>query len=229
MTFGEKLQDLRRKAGLSQDALAERLDVSRQAVSKWERDDTMPETEKVVRIAQLFGVSLDYLLMDREENREPKAEPQPRYQQPQYQQAYYRSSFSMLGQLEKYARRHGYKAGYVLMSIGAVLCVFSLVMYFAWPAIGNSFFGGNTDSHGMPQIQIQGDVTPEMEAAIIDQLIKDIPMDSIWSAPMSGMMNSALKAQASLFLIAMLPGIAMMAAGGFIVYKGKKFAAEAAL
>lgn len=37
MTFGEKLQDLRRKAGMSQDTLAEKLDVSRQAVSKWER------------------------------------------------------------------------------------------------------------------------------------------------------------------------------------------------
>lgn len=194
MTFGEKLQDLRRKAGLSQDALAGKLDVSRQAVSKWERDETMPETEKVVRVAQLFGVSLDYLLMDREENREPEPEPQPRNQQPQYQQAHYHSNYSVLGQLEKYVRRHGYKTGYVLMSIGAVLCVFSLIMYFAWPAIGNSFFGGNTDSYSMPQIQIQGDVTPEMEAAIIDQLVKDIPMDSLWGDPMSGMMNSALKA-----------------------------------
>ena len=53
MTFGEKLQDLRRKAGLSQDSLAEKLDVSRQAVSKWERDEAMPETEKLLRIAQL--------------------------------------------------------------------------------------------------------------------------------------------------------------------------------
>lgn len=38
MTFGEKLQDLRRKAGMSQDMLAEKLEVSRQAVSKWERE-----------------------------------------------------------------------------------------------------------------------------------------------------------------------------------------------
>ena len=45
MTFGEKLQDLRRKAGMPQDMLAEKLEVSRQAVSKWERDEAMPETE----------------------------------------------------------------------------------------------------------------------------------------------------------------------------------------
>ena len=62
MTFGEKLQELRRRSGMSQDTLAEKLEVSRQAVSKWERDETMPETEKVVRIAQLFNVSTDYLL-----------------------------------------------------------------------------------------------------------------------------------------------------------------------
>jgi len=57
MTFGEKLQKLRQKADMSQDALAERLDVSRQAVSRWERDETMPETDKVVAMADLFGVT----------------------------------------------------------------------------------------------------------------------------------------------------------------------------
>ena len=64
MTFGEKLQDLRRKGAMSQDVLAEKLEVSRQAVSKWERDEAMPETEKIIRIANLFGVSIDYLLLD---------------------------------------------------------------------------------------------------------------------------------------------------------------------
>ncbi len=64
MTFGEKLQKLRTGAGLSQDALAELLDVSRQAVSRWERDETMPETEKVVRLSAYFHVTTDYLLMD---------------------------------------------------------------------------------------------------------------------------------------------------------------------
>ncbi len=74
MTFGEKLQQLRQQAGWSQDLLAEQLDVSRQAVSRWERDETLPETEKVVRIAQLFDVSLDYLLRQEQEEAE-KASP----------------------------------------------------------------------------------------------------------------------------------------------------------
>ena len=64
MTFGEKLQKLRARAGLSQDQLAELLDVSRQAVSKWERSEAMPEAEKLVRISRQFGVSTDYLLLE---------------------------------------------------------------------------------------------------------------------------------------------------------------------
>ena len=64
MTFGEKLQKLRTRAGLSQDQLAELLDVSRQAVSKWERNEAMPEAEKLVRISRQFGVSTDYLLLE---------------------------------------------------------------------------------------------------------------------------------------------------------------------
>ncbi len=70
MTFGEKLQKLRTRAGLSQDQLAELLDVSRQAVSKWERNEAMPEVEKLVRISRQFGVSTDYLLL--EELEEPE-------------------------------------------------------------------------------------------------------------------------------------------------------------
>ena len=71
MTFGEKLQAIRKKAGMSQDALAEKLDVSRQAVSRWERDETLPETEKVVLLADLFCVTTDYLLRPQLETPEP--------------------------------------------------------------------------------------------------------------------------------------------------------------
>lgn len=64
MTFGEKLQKLRTQRSLSQDALAEALDVSRQAVSRWERDETLPETEKVIRLSRYFAVTTDYLLLE---------------------------------------------------------------------------------------------------------------------------------------------------------------------
>ncbi|MDE6103801.1 MAG: helix-turn-helix domain-containing protein [Oscillospiraceae bacterium] len=64
MTFGEKIQKLRKEAGLSQEELSYQLKVSRQAVSKWECDNGYPETEKIVRMSRLFNVSLDYLLND---------------------------------------------------------------------------------------------------------------------------------------------------------------------
>lgn len=62
MTFGEKIQKLRKEAGLSQEELSYQLGVSRQAISKWERDNGYPETEKIVRMSKIFHVTLDYLL-----------------------------------------------------------------------------------------------------------------------------------------------------------------------
>lgn len=64
MSFAEKILSLRTAARLSQEGLAEKLDVSRQAVSKWESGVTLPETDKLIYISNMFGVSLDYLLKD---------------------------------------------------------------------------------------------------------------------------------------------------------------------
>lgn len=64
MAFSEKLYDLRKKAGLSQEQLADQLGVSRQAVSKWESDKAFPESGTLIGISVLFDVSLDYLLKD---------------------------------------------------------------------------------------------------------------------------------------------------------------------
>ena len=62
MTFGQKLQTLQKEKGISQEKLADRLGVSRQAVSKWELDATLPETENIIKIRNLFNVSFDYLM-----------------------------------------------------------------------------------------------------------------------------------------------------------------------
>lgn len=66
MTFAQRLQELRKGAGLSQEELAERLGVSRQSVSKWELGQAYPETEKIIEISRMFGVSLDVLLKGEE-------------------------------------------------------------------------------------------------------------------------------------------------------------------
>lgn len=67
MNFQEKLVKLRRAAALSQEELADRLGVSRQAVSKWEAGYATPEVDKIIMLSELFGVSTDYLLKSSEE------------------------------------------------------------------------------------------------------------------------------------------------------------------
>ena len=64
MSIGSKLAQARRAANLTQEQLAERLGVTRQAVSRWESDAAYPETDKIVRMARLLNVSCDYLLRD---------------------------------------------------------------------------------------------------------------------------------------------------------------------
>lgn len=64
MTLGEKLSKLRKSNNYTQEQLAGILGVSRQAVGKWESDNAYPETEKLIRMSELFGCSLDYLLKD---------------------------------------------------------------------------------------------------------------------------------------------------------------------
>ena len=64
MTFSEKLTGLRRKSGMSQEQLADRLGVTRQSVSKWEGGTAMPELVKLISLSELFGVSVDYLVKD---------------------------------------------------------------------------------------------------------------------------------------------------------------------
>lgn len=66
MTMGEKLQLLRKSRGLSQEQLAAELDVSRQAISKWECGDSTPDLDKLRAICTYFGVTTDYLIWENE-------------------------------------------------------------------------------------------------------------------------------------------------------------------
>lgn len=66
MTLGEKLSKLRRENHYTQEQLADILGVSRQAVSKWESNTTYPETEKLLKLGELYHCSMDYLLKDGE-------------------------------------------------------------------------------------------------------------------------------------------------------------------
>ena len=76
MSFGNNLREIRKQRGNTQEELAERLGVSRQAISKWESDSGYPETEKLIAISRELNISLDYLLNDvsnTEEKQEQKS------------------------------------------------------------------------------------------------------------------------------------------------------------
>lgn len=77
MTTGQKIQTLRKQRGLTQEQLAQRLGVSRQAVSRWELDESLPETANLLPLGEVLGVSLDTLLDPAQglEGPAPKEEP----------------------------------------------------------------------------------------------------------------------------------------------------------
>ena len=122
MTFSDKLIALRRKAGWSQEELAERLNVSRQSVSKWESAQSMPDIDKIVQLSSLFSVTTDYLLKDGQDDPQPAAaetpSPLPRV---------------TLAQAEDYLTRA--RANAPRMALAAALCIVSPIPLLALGAV----------------------------------------------------------------------------------------------
>ena len=71
MILADKIMNLRKKAGWSQEELAQQLNVTRQSVSKWEGAQSVPDLDKIVQMSRIFGVSTDYLLKDELEEKGP--------------------------------------------------------------------------------------------------------------------------------------------------------------
>lgn len=67
MTLGEKLKELRKKFGLTQEELGSMMNVSRQAITKWENDNGIPDISNLVQLANFFEISVDYLLDEKKE------------------------------------------------------------------------------------------------------------------------------------------------------------------
>lgn len=72
-----RLLQYRKENNLSQEELAEKIGVSRQAVSKWERAEASPDTDNLIRLAEIYGVTLDEMLTGKKTQTEPEPEPQP--------------------------------------------------------------------------------------------------------------------------------------------------------
>lgn len=77
MRLGERIYKLRTERKMSQGDLADALDVSRQSISKWETNGSVPELDKLVKLSEIFGVTLDELIRDKKPSEQP-AEPEPK-------------------------------------------------------------------------------------------------------------------------------------------------------
>ncbi len=125
MKLHEKISFYRKKSGLSQEALSEKIGVSRQAVSKWETGDALPEITKLKALAELFGVTVDFLLSEDDEYTEPKHD----YQSPKPSGLDRFDTWldTLPDKIMPFLKRYGWIGGIVLAIIGAYNTVVSVV------------------------------------------------------------------------------------------------------
>ncbi len=120
MILADKLIDLRKRSGWSQEELADKLGVSRQSISKWEGAQSVPDMNRILKMSELFGVSTDYLLKDElgPENIVREALPTPDTEPP-LRQVDLEEASAFLEHRQISARR---------ISLGVVLCVLSPIL-----------------------------------------------------------------------------------------------------
>ncbi len=162
MKLHEKIYYLRKKAGYSQEEMAEKLGVSRQAVSKWETGEAVPELAKFTAIAKLFDVTTDWLLKD--DDSEPRFADASKSEKGTSSAPRVADEISdgVMSIISKLWRTYGWLVGVVLMIGGAGMFLVAAVGMVAFVNMGktaeNMFgmfdggfgFGGHTDViHGM--------------------------------------------------------------------------------
>lgn len=115
MTLGSKIQKLRKEKGMSQEHLAAEIGVSRQAVSKWELEESSPDTARIVAISKLFNVSTDYLLgNDMDKRKEMSASVKMPLS----------SKFTFI---ENLIKERGYLAGYFISGYAFILLIMTRI------------------------------------------------------------------------------------------------------
>lgn len=122
MELHERLRELRKKAGYSQEALAEALDVSRQAVSKWESGTTNPDINNLIRLGELYQVSTDFILLGSSPEEE-LSDPEPPKRTPKSAE-----QFPIIIKEEPSTDKKQSANGFLWLGLG-VLAV--LILYFA--------------------------------------------------------------------------------------------------
>lgn len=117
MTLGENINRCRKRSGLSQEQLAEKVGVSRQAVSKWELNEAQPEIEKLIALTRALEISSDVLLGLRDE------EPVHTASDP---------AQDHLSTLIRFSRRLWYNVGYFLLIWGGAIAAMAMGLAFLW-------------------------------------------------------------------------------------------------
>ena len=132
MTLGERIAYYRKKAGYSQEGLAEQLNVSRQAISKWETGEATPDAERIIALAAALGISTDTLLLGKEE---PAANPYTEAEtvrQPAPTPEWLDHLPRHIGRL---FREKGYIAGYIVAAQGLGVLLVGLLARFGFGSI----------------------------------------------------------------------------------------------
>lgn len=124
MKLSEKIMYYRKRAGMNQEALADKLGVSRQAVSKWETGEAVPELNKVVLLAKVFGVTTDALLLDDEETVDAAPEDAPSFASEAHSSSWVEAVPGVIGRL---LRRYGWLSGVYLALSGAGMAAIGLL------------------------------------------------------------------------------------------------------
>ena len=131
MTLGERIAYYRKKAGYSQEGLAEQLNVSRQAISKWETGEATPDAERIIALAAVLGISTDTLLLGKEEPERPCTEAET-VRQPAPMPEWLDHLPRHIGRL---FREKGYIAGYIVAAQGLGVLLVGLLARFGFGSI----------------------------------------------------------------------------------------------
>lgn len=144
MNFNEKLQIIRKGKGITQEALAEKLEVTRQTISKWECGESTPDFQNLVKLSEIFEVSTDFLLKDnvnkeekKDDNKEKNKETAQENESSQYKSLeirYVKSGIDKKSLL-----------GACLFGVGAIVVIVLFILSVAYPAtaiIGSLIYEG---------------------------------------------------------------------------------------
>ena len=138
MKFDEKLQKLRKASGLSQEALADKLNISRQAVSKWESGVSYPETDKLIQMSKIFNCSLDELVNDTETDKSIYTNKQKKKNM--YLDSLMEFITKSVNMFSNMKFSNVVKALIELFVVGVILLIISLILYSLGDALISELF-----------------------------------------------------------------------------------------